>query len=39
VNNNTIPQQFVNSWGADLARNIVDEFINQVINLEDPSDT
>ena len=38
-NKNTIPQQFVDSWGADLAKNIADEFINQVINLEDPSDT
>ena len=37
-NNNTIPQHFVDSWGADLARNIANEFINQIINLEDPSD-
>ncbi len=34
VNSNIIPQQFVDSWGEDLARNITNEFTYHILNLE-----
>ncbi len=34
VNSNIIPQQFIDSWGEDLARNITNEFTYHILNLE-----